>query len=298
VEAHAYLDESVRETDTLLSDPAPSPVPSAAPSAARSAASSAAPSSAHTVYFYLTVMRHGACVPLRQCSLMRLVFTAVALSLSESRGVRFGSASNMDCRKDWAGTWTFSPARFMFTGNLTVTQSGCLVSEYWWEHVTDWHCRGQWLTGWIEIRKNYTALGQEITPSPSQPDDCSGDEGWRPSKMVLSPDGKRAKCSSEVWSKVPPAPPKPLLPLCLPLGECAIGFVEGFGPPCCNGSVLQQDYSSKCQHPAGKYGYPEAGLSCQRKACLVMGTACVNDREGCCPGLSCQDMGISGFMCV
>ena len=205
-----------------------------------------------------------------------------------------------DCRTDWAGAWSYTPARSFFTGKLRVTQSGCSVTERWWEYVTDWHCRGQWLTGWIEIERNYTARAREIIPLPPQQpsDDCSGQESWRPAAMVLSADGDRANCSSEVWTREPPAPPKPPLPACLPLGECSIGFLDGFGPPCCKGLVLQQDYSSACHHSAGKHGYPEAGLSCQKTACLTMGANCADDRDGCCPGLSCHDMGISGFMCT
>merc|ERR1712110_1009342 len=149
-----------------------------------------------------------------------------------------------------------------------------------------------------QTKRDYTARGQEIIPLPPQSDDCSGQEGWRPSKMVLSADGKQANCSSEVWTKEPPAPPNPPLPSCLPLGECAIGFRDGFGPPCCDGLVLQQDYSSTCHHPAGKYGYPEGGLACQKKTCLTMGADCADYREGCCPGLSCHDEGISGFICA
>ena len=37
-----------------------------------------------------------------------------------------------DCRKDWAATWSFTPSRSIFTGNLTVTQAGCNVTERWW----------------------------------------------------------------------------------------------------------------------------------------------------------------------
>lgn len=200
------------------------------------------------------------------------------------------------CRTDWAGTWSASPARSFFTGNLTVAQVGCNVTESWWEFVTDWQCRGLWVTGWIQLRSNYTARGQEIIPISK--DKCSGHEGWRPSNMVLTADGKKANGSNEVWTRERPALPKPPLPSCLPEGECVIGFDDGFKPPCCDGLVLQQDYSNTCHHPVGKYGYPEGGNSCQKKACLNMGKDCFNDRAGCCPGLSCQDMGISGFMCA
>jgi hypothetical protein len=204
-----------------------------------------------------------------------------------------------DCRKDWAATWSFTPSRSIFTGNLTVTQTGCNVTERWWEKVTDWQCRGKWTTGWIEIERQYKAVGHEMIPRPKTVDDCSGSEGWRPSKMAMAADGSAANGTSEVWTRAPPAPPAPPLPSCLPLGECAIGFVHGgYGPPCCDGALLQQDYSSACQHAVGKHGYPESGLSCQSKACLTMGADCRPDPTGCCPGLSCQDLGISGMMCA
>jgi hypothetical protein len=228
---------------------------------------------------------------------MRSAAVLVLFAMRAEGRVGSGGEASLACRTDWAGTWSYSPARSFFTGNLTVTQIGCSVTERWWEYVTDWRCRGQWLTGWILIERNFTAQAEEITPLPRQADDCSGGEGWRPSTMVLAADGERAS-SSEFWAREPPAPPKPPLPACLPLGECAIGFLDGFGPPCCNGSVLQQDYSSTCHHPVGKYGYPEAGLSCQKTACLSMGADCADERDGCCPGLSCNNMGISGFMCA
>lgn len=209
-------------------------------------------------------------------------------------------AGLVDCNAGWAGTWQFSPARPFFTGNVTVTQSDCQVTAYWWEHVTDWSCRGQWLTGWIQTKRDYTAHGLEISPLSSQSDECSGAQGWRPSNMILSADATQANSDSEVWTKAPPAPapPNPPLPSCLPLGECAIGFLEGFGPQCCDGLVLQQDYSDACHHSAGKYGYPEGGLSCQETTCLAMGADCYGNSDGCCPGLSCHNMGISGMMCA
>lgn len=200
------------------------------------------------------------------------------------------------CRNDWAGTWSASPARSLFTGNVTVTQVGCNVTVYWWEFVYDWFCRGLWVSGWIQLRSDYKASGQDIILISK--DECSGGETWRPSNMVLSADGNKASCSSEVWTREPPAPPKPPLPHCLPLGECAVGFSDGFGPSCCDGLVLQPDYSSACRHRVGKYGYPEAGNSCQKKQCLQMGSDCFGDQEGCCPGLRCLDEGISGFMCA
>ena len=226
--------------------------------------------------------------------LLLIMMLVLAATAAESTRLR----RDDDCQKDWAGTWSFTPSRSFFTGNLTVTQSGCTVSERWWEKATDWHCRGQWLTGWIEIERPYKAVGHEIIPLPPPSGDCSGSEGWRPSKMAMSADGSAANSSSEVWKRAPPAPPAPPLPSCLSLGECAIGFVGGFGPPCCDGLLLQQDYSSACQHAVGKHGYPESGRSCQTKACLKMGADCRPDPMGCCPGLSCQDMGISGFMCA
>merc|ERR1712232_450291 len=57
-------------------------------------------------------------------------------------------------------------------------------------------------------------------------------------------------------------------------------------------------YSDACHHSAGKYGYPEGGLSCQETTCLNMGADCYGNNDGCCPGLSCHNMGISGMMCA
>lgn len=204
-----------------------------------------------------------------------------------------------ECRTDWSGTYSFSPTRSFFTGSIVVTQHRCSVSASWWEHVTDWHCRGHWLTGWIETGRNYTALGQKITPLPAVSDDCSGSQFWRPSAMFLSADGQQANSTSETWTRaLPPKAPPARLPACLRFGECAIGFRDGFGPTCCSGLVLQQNYTSACQLSKGEHGYPGAGLSCQKKDCLPMGKDCAIDREGCCAGLTCEDMGISGSMCT
>jgi len=203
--------------------------------------------------------------------------------------------------KDWAGTWSFSPTRPMYTGSLSVTQEGCNVTLMWWESVYDWECHGQQsLTGWIEVRADYKARGQVIIiPNPMGQafDYCGGWNYWRPREMKMWADGRTAAGTAEVWRREPLAPPNEPLPRCLPQGECAISFLAGFSPPCCEGLVRALDYSGKCHHRAEKYGYPEVGLSCQTKQCLDMGKDCYHDRKGCCPGMSCDYEGISGWQC-
>lgn len=223
------------------------------------------------------------------------------MNLSRSLLVGFVAATTVStledtCRTGLAGTWSFTPVRSFFTGNLTIQQHGCHLNVSWWEHVVDWPCRGQFTTGWIEVMSKYLVQDERLIPAGS--DDCAGSEGWRPDEMVLVNGGAEALGSSEVWRKEPPAPPKPPLPSCLSLDECAIGFHTGFGPACCEGTFLQQDYSSHCDHAVGTRGYPEAGLSCQAKQCLHMGSDCHEHQDACCPGLSCMDMGISGYMCA
>lgn len=237
-----------------------------------------------------------------------LIGTALLVFLAprfERRAVVGLEAQNhaMACSAGWNGTWSFTPARSFFAGNLTVLQVGCHVTVEWWEFAVDWPCRGQWLSGWIQIRSEYTAHNQEIIPWFQMDGDeqhrpnCWGTESWRPANMTLSADATRATGSDELWIQVPPVSPTPSMPSCLSLNECSIGFADGF-LPCCDGLVLQQDYSNTCHHAVGKLGYPEVGLSCQKWSCLEMGSDCYNHRNGCCPGLNCQDIGISGYMCA
>lgn len=74
------------------------------------------------------------------------------------------------------------------------------------------------------------------------------------------------------------------------------GFARG--PTCCSGLVLQGNYTSACQLSKGQHGYPGAGLLCQKKDCLPVGSGCATDCKGCCAGLTCKDMGIYGLMCT